>query len=67
MKRMIKSGSLPRTDRDDLFDLVDTLEDASVTEHTMLRHFFDYLPAKDCIEVLKDLAVQCDIDLDEEE
>lgn len=67
MKRVVRASANLRTDRNDLFDLVARLKDASVTEHTMLRHFFDYLPAKDCIKVLEDLADEIGIDDEEGE
>lgn len=68
MKRVVRSATRTlRTDRDKLSDLIDLLDDHSVSEHTMLTHFFDYLPPAESIEILKDLAKECDIDLDEEE
>ena len=53
---------MPRTQRDKLYDLIRVMNESGVTDRTMLQHFFDYLPADECIEILLDLAVECDFD-----
>lgn len=64
MKRVIRAS---KTTAEKLYNLEQFLLDAGVSEHTMLEHFFDYLPAADSLEILKDLADECDIDYTEED
>lgn len=64
MKRVIKASI---TTAEKLYNFKQFLLDQGVSEHTMLEHFFDYLIAADSLEILKDLADECDIDYTEED
>ena len=61
MKRVITSIE-PVTNTFAMVELREAMEDLGVSEHVMLEHFFDYLTSAECIEVLKDLAVECDME-----
>lgn len=68
MKKVIIRASKSKitTESEELHKLADYLQQyASISEHTMLEHFFDYLPAADSIEILKDLCRECDVDVEE--
>lgn len=50
----------------ELHKLIVYLNEQGVSEHEMLLYFFDYLPSTQCIEMLEQLAADCDINLEEE-
>ena len=64
MKRVIKaSRKMGPTEK--LHKLVDYLKSEGVTEYTMLEFFFDNLMSEDCYEMMKQLADECDVDLED--
>ena len=67
MKKLIKASRKNITSKaEELHRLADYLQQyESISEHTMLEHFFDYLPTEKSIEILKDLCRECDVDVEE--
>lgn len=62
MKRYIKASIGPT---EKLRKLVAYLNDKGVDEHTMVEFFFDNMDSEKCIEMMKALAEECDVDLAE--
>lgn len=59
-KQVVNAGSRVVTDAERAVDYANALLEIGVSEHDILVHFFDYLPSSKVIEILKDLAVECD-------
>lgn len=67
MKKVVKAGSGIVSDAERAVDYANALIEVGVDEHDILIHFFDYLPSKEVIEILKDLANECDCEDEIEE
>lgn len=65
MKRVIKSSTDKAGARKELAQLVRDLAWEGVSEHTMLTAFLDNLDPEVSVQVLTQLAEECDIDLEE--
>lgn len=62
MKRVIRASLTPS---EKLHKIVDYMLFEGVSEHTMLSFFFDELPAQQSMDMMYELARQCDVDLEE--
>lgn len=65
MKRMVKASKLNTTEK--LRKFVDFLSDEGVSEHTMLEFFFDSMTSDECLDMMKKLADECDVDYSDED
>lgn len=66
-KKSVKAAKGIVTDAERAVDYANALLEVGVDEHDILQQFFDYLPSAQVIEILKDLAVQCDCEEEVEE
>lgn len=66
-RKAVKAASGVVTDAERAVDYANALMELGVDEHDILIHFFDYLPSSKVIEILKDLAVDCDCEEEVEE
>ena len=57
----IKASSKGTTEK--LYDLIEFLEDEGVDVETILDKFLRYLPSDKSLELMKELAEECDVDL----
>ena len=62
MKRYVKASIGPT---EKLRKLVAYLNDEGVNDHTMVEFFFENIDSEKCIEMMKTLAEECDVDLAE--
>lgn len=59
-RKAVKAANGVVTDAKRAVDYANALMELGVDEHDILIHFFDYLPSSKVIEILKDLAIECD-------
>ena len=62
MKRYVRASIGPT---EKLHKLIDYLMHEGVDEHTILEFFLDTMDSEKCIEMMKTLAEECDVDLAE--
>lgn len=64
-KKVIKASSNFDSPAREASELIRFLNREGVDEHTMIEFFYDNTPADEMIKLLKQLADECDIDLDD--
>jgi len=57
----IKASSTSTTEK--LYDLIEFLKDEGVDTETILEKFLAYLPSDKSLELMKELAKECDVNL----